>query len=37
MAVLSRHQEAAQLARPENVLNHIAIVSNILRSTELFC
>ena len=24
MAVLSRHQEAAQLACPENILNHIA-------------
>ena len=23
MAVLSRHQEAAQLARPENILNHL--------------
>ena len=40
MAVVSRQQEAAHLARPEDIHNQIAIVnntSNILGSTESFC
>ena len=37
MAVVSRPQEAAHLARPEDIHDQIAIEYNIKGSAELFC